>query len=72
MEKTNRAYQIAAGLAAGAVAGVIAGLLLAPRSGKQTREIIRERMGALRQRIRKHSSAEGSQELKETMVGTPR
>ena len=39
------------GLLAGAVIGAIAGLLLAPKSGKETREIVKVRAGEIRQKV---------------------
>ena len=44
---------IIAGLLLGAVAGVAIGLMLAPRTGAETREILRERIASGAERIRR-------------------
>ena len=47
MEKPNR---LVTGIVAGAVVGTIIGLLFAPRTGKESREIVATRAGVIRQR----------------------
>ena len=43
------------GLIAGATVGAIAGLLLAPKTGKETREIVVARAGEVRQKADHYS-----------------
>ena len=61
------------GAVAGATAGAVAGLLLAPKSGKETREIVaarapqvlqqaRDYVGSLRQRICQEQAHQGAEE----------
>ena len=61
------------GVAAGAAIGVVAGLLLAPKTGKETRQIVaaratqvtqkaRECLGAVRERVRTEQAVEGAKE----------
>ena len=45
MAKEGKDKSLIVGLLAGIVGGVTAGLLLAPKAGKQTREIVREKSG---------------------------
>ena len=48
------------GLIAGVVAGVVAALLLAPKAGRETRDLLKEKgeeyIGALRERVRRDDS----------------
>ena len=60
--KPNKAGLIATGIVIGAVAGVVAGLLLAPKSGKETRGMIKERFGAIRERFRRDRAGNGTEE----------
>jgi len=39
------------GLAGGAIIGIVAGLMLAPRSGRATRNALKNRVGQLRYRV---------------------
>ena len=61
-----RGNAFATGIIAGALAGVVAGLLLAPKPGKVTRGIVRDRAGsfgsAVRKRIRRVRAANGTAE----------
>jgi gas vesicle protein len=52
----------------GAVTGLVAGLLLAPQTGKESREIVKERFNSVRDRLMKMRSTngEGSQESLES------
>ena len=61
------------GLLAGAAAGAVAGLLLAPKTGKENRQIIAARatearqkvgdyVGSVRQRIRREQAPESAEE----------
>ena len=47
MAKPN---SLVTGIIAGAVVGTLAGLLFAPKSGKETREIVATRAGVIRQK----------------------
>lgn len=51
MKKENK--KLITGLAVGALAGAIAGVLLAPQSGKQTREDIAKYMKEMKEKIAK-------------------
>ena len=62
-----------AGAAAGAAVGVVAGLLLAPKTGKETRQMVaaratqvtqkaRDYVGTLRELIRTEQAPEGAEE----------
>jgi gas vesicle protein len=57
-------------LLVGAVTGLIAGLLLAPQTGKESREIVKERFNSVRDALMKMRSANGeeSQESLESAV----
>jgi gas vesicle protein len=48
------------GAAMGAAAGVVIGLLLAPKPGRETRQIVGERMGQARERLRRAREPEAS------------
>jgi gas vesicle protein len=52
----------------GAVTGLVAGLLLAPQTGKESREIVKERFNSIRDRLMKirSTNGEGSQESPES------
>ncbi len=56
MERSNK---LTTGLIAGAVAGAVAGLLLAPKPGRETRQLLASRAGGyagtLRQRLGKRN-----------------
>ena len=71
--------QLVTGLIAGAVVGAVAGLLLAPKTGKEAREIVVARAGearqkagqyatSLRERIRRGQSDEESSDEQRTSV----
>jgi gas vesicle protein len=47
MTKNNK---LLTGLITGAIIGAVAGLLLAPKSGKETRQMLRERAAGLKQK----------------------
>ncbi len=47
MESNNSKSTMLVGLLIGAAAGTIAALLLAPTTGKQSRELVRERTGKI-------------------------
>jgi gas vesicle protein len=57
-------------LLVGAVAGLVAGLLLAPQTGKESREIVKERFNSVRDMLMKMRSTngEGSEEGLESSV----
>jgi gas vesicle protein len=42
-----------------AAAGLIAGLLLAPRTGKENRELLKERLSSLRETLMRTESTKG-------------
>lgn len=52
---------------AGAATGLIAGLLLTPKTGKETRGMVKERFGSVREKIVRRGSTDGG-ELKEESV----
>ena len=60
MARKRGAGALVGGLIAGAVAGAVAALMLAPKAGKETRDLVKtkggEYIGALRERIRRNSS----------------
>ena len=62
MERSNK---LATGLIAGAVVGTVAGLLLAPKPGRETREMIAARAGeyagVLRRRVGRGSTRDGDE-----------
>jgi len=61
MKEENRSYikGAAAGVALGAIAGAIAGILLAPKSGKQTREDIAKYIHEIKDKIVKQLEKAG-------------
>ena len=60
--KPNKAGLIATGIVIGAVAGVVAALLLAPKSGKETRGAIKERLAAIPEGLRRRRARNGAEE----------
>jgi gas vesicle protein len=52
--KMAKANRIITGLIAGSIIGAVAGLLIAPKSGKETREIVGTRAGELRERAEEY------------------
>ncbi len=48
----TRGNKLVIGLAAGMCAGALTGMLLAPRSGRETRKVIKNRAGELGSRTR--------------------
>ena len=62
--KSNKSGRRVTGFIVGAVAGVAIGLLAAPKTGKETREIIRHKTGdyagTLRERFRRGGAGEQS------------
>ena len=48
----TRGNKFVIGLAVGAGAGTLAGMLLAPKSGKETRKVIKARAGEIESRTR--------------------
>ena len=73
MDGLTDGNKIVTGLIAGALIGTIAGLLLAPKPGREARDLVAYRagelrqkagdyMGILRQRIRKSEDADGLEE----------
>lgn len=61
MGRKRGAGVLLGGLMAGVVAGAAAALLLAPKAGRETRNLVKEKggeyIGALKQRIRRNSSS---------------
>ena len=51
--KSNKSGRLITGLIAGAVAGVAVGLLVAPKAGKETREVIGHKSGDYASTLRK-------------------
>jgi gas vesicle protein len=49
-----------------AAAGLIAGLLLAPRTGKENREMLKERFNSLRDTLMRKESTTGGEGLEST------
>ena len=49
--------QLFTGLIAGAVVGAVAGLLLAPKTGKETRQIVVARAGEVRRKAAQYATA---------------
>lgn len=64
MEMT-KGNKFVAGLAVGAIAGSTIGLLLAPKTGKETRQMVSTRAGGVKQKvdqlIRRGKTGEGSE-----------
>ena len=60
MARKRGAGTLVGGLVAGVVAGAVAALLLAPKAGRETRDLIREKggeyIGNLRERIKRGDS----------------
>ncbi len=52
MYRNGGSSYIGVGLLLGVIAGVAVGLMLAPRTGSETREILRERIASGAERIR--------------------
>ena len=74
-----KANNLIAGLITGAVVGTVVGLLFAPKTGKETREIVSARavvirqkagdyVGNLREKMRRGRSFEGSEEASNNHV----
>ena len=74
-----RPNNLITGLITGAVAGTLVGLLFAPKTGKETREIVATRAGVIRQRagdyvgnlrekMRRGRSFEGSEDTSNNHV----
>lgn len=61
MPKKRGAGVLFGGLVAGVVAGAAAALLLAPKAGRETRNLVKEKsgeyIGAIRQRIRRNNGS---------------
>ena len=60
MERNSSVPWFAIGILLGAVAGLAAGLLAAPKTGHENRTLVRERLGALQERLAKLRSADGN------------
>lgn len=52
-KEDKKGFSILAGLFTGAVAGVAAGLLLAPKAGKETRDLVQNRYRAYSESVTK-------------------
>jgi gas vesicle protein len=55
-----------------AAAGLIAGLLLAPRTGKENRELLKERFSSLRETLMRKESTKGEGSGEEGLESTGR
>jgi gas vesicle protein len=55
-----------------AAAGLIAGLLLAPRTGKENRELLKERFSSLRETLMRKESPNGEGSGEEGLESTGR
>ena len=69
MNGNNTAGLIATGFVVGALAGAVAGLLLAPKSGKETRQMIKARLGAFRGKNTGSTDANGAEQHEDSPVG---
>jgi gas vesicle protein len=60
MRRKNGAGPLIGGLVAGLVAGAAAALLLAPKAGRETRDMLKDRggryIGAIKERIRRNKN----------------
>jgi gas vesicle protein len=61
MARKSGAGALIGGLITGIIAGTVAALLLAPKAGRQTRDLLKEKggeyIGTLRERIRRDDSS---------------
>ncbi len=62
MYRNGGGNYITIGLLLGAIAGVAVGLMLAPRTGTETREILRQRIASGAERIRQFRRGEEVEE----------
>jgi gas vesicle protein len=58
---------MAAGIVFGAAVGGVSALLLAPRSGRENREVVKSKMDPIKNRVRR-SQGESSGELPESLA----
>ncbi|MBI2958309.1 MAG: YtxH domain-containing protein [Chloroflexi bacterium] len=63
---SNGAKNMGIGILIGAAAGIAAGFLLAPKSGKETREMIRDKAASVRDRLSRKGAQEEEEEMAET------
>lgn len=62
-----RKEQIAAGMAFGALIGGLSGLLLAPKSGRESREVLQGKISRVKARVRRNHTESG-EELPEALA----
>ena len=62
MRENNAGFNLIVGLAAGLVAGVALGLILAPKEGRETREMVREAISTGLERVRRRDQDESTDE----------
>ncbi|HZA24581.1 MAG TPA: YtxH domain-containing protein [Dehalococcoidia bacterium] len=59
---------MAAGIAFGAAIGGASGILLAPRSGRENRKVVKNKMEQMRNKVRKNNHAARHDELEESLA----
>ena len=62
MGENNAGFNLIIGLTAGLVAGVALGLVLAPKEGRDTREMVREAISSGIERVRRRDQDESTDE----------
>jgi len=68
MENNRKSALFSTGLIVGALSGAAIALLFAPKSGKETREIVKTRAGDVWQKVRRNKSNNGVAEREDTYV----
>ena len=68
MENSRKSALFSTGLVVGALSGAAIALLFAPKSGKETREIVKTRAGDVWQKVRRNKSNNGVAEREDTYV----
>ena len=59
--------QIVAGMVLGSLVGGLGGLLLAPQRGRESREVLQDKLGQIKNRFRRNHTASGD-ELPEALA----